>query len=326
MTSQAPLLKATGLVKEFSVASASGGIRRDRLTAVDHVDLTLYRGETLGVVGESGCGKSTLGRCLTRLHDVTSGTIEFDGIDITHLSRRAMRPIRRNLQMVFQDPYDSLNPRRRIGDVIADPLIVHGAMTKSQVRTKVADLLEVVGLSPKLAQRYPHEFSGGQRQRIGIARALALEPMVVVADEPVSALDVSIQAQILNLFDDLQDQFDLTYIFIAHDLGVIRHMSDRIIVMYLGQVVEMATNDTLYAAPAHPYTRALLSSAPEIDDSPEPQTRERVVLQGEVPNPIDRPQACPFEPRCPMAQERCSIEAPALRQLSNGTYVSCHFA
>ncbi len=320
------LMRATDVVKHFPVRGALLQRRSERpvVHAVDGVSLEIRKGETLGVVGESGCGKSTLGRCLVRLTDLTAGSVEFSGQDITSLSRRRLRPVRRHVQLVFQDPYASLNPRRRIGDVIAEPLQLHGTGSSHGVRQRVDELLELVGLSATHADRYPHEFSGGQRQRVGIARALAMNPQLIVADEPVSALDVSIQAQVLNLFSDLQDELGLTYVFIAHDLGVVRHVSDRIAVMYLGEVVELADADALYDAPAHPYTEALLSAAPEIDDGTGPLPRERIVLTGDVPNPVDKPSGCAFHPRCPYAIDRCRTQRPALREVAPGRVVACH--
>jgi oligopeptide/dipeptide ABC transporter ATP-binding protein len=322
------LLRATDVVKHFPLRSGmltrAHGRGQEVVRAVDGVSLEVVAGQTLGVVGESGCGKSTLGRCLVRLVDLTSGTVEFDGHDISTLSRRRLRPIRRGLQLVFQDPYASLNPRRRAGDIVAEPLQVHGYGDAAAVRRRVTELFDVVGLSETYVDRYPHEFSGGQRQRIGIARALAMNPKLVVADEPVAALDVSIQAQVLNLFADLRDEYGLTYIFIAHDLGVVRHVSDRIAVMYLGEVVELADADPLYAAPAHPYTEALLSAVPEIDDG-STSRRERIVLAGDVPSPIQKPTGCPFHPRCPYAQDKCRAERPAPVEIAPGRQVSCHF-
>jgi len=292
--------------------------------AVDGVSLTVHREETLGVVGESGCGKTTLARCLVRLTDLTSGTVEFEGQDITRLSRRKLRPVRRNLQFVFQDPYASLNPRRRAGDIVADPLYVHGHGDTAAIRRRTEELFDVVGLSRTYLDRYPHEFSGGQRQRIGIARALALNPRLIVADEPVSALDVSIQAQVLNLFAELQDEFGLSYVFIAHDLGVVRHVSDRIAVMYLGEIVELADAEAVYAGPAHPYAEALLSAVPQIDDGTT-VARERITLAGDVSSAIAKPGGCAFHPRCRYAQERCRSERPTLSEVAPGRLAACHF-
>jgi oligopeptide/dipeptide ABC transporter ATP-binding protein len=321
------LLEARDLVKHFPVHSSS--FRRgtsDVVHAVDGVSLEVRRGETLGIVGESGCGKSTLGRLLVRLHEPTSGTVTFAGTDITRFSRRRLRPFRREMQMIFQDPYASLNPRKRVGQIIADPFRIHRTESRALVGRRVRELLEVVGLSADQVNRYPHEFSGGQRQRIGVARALALSPQLIVADEPVSALDVSIQAQVINLLDDLQDEFNLTYVFIAHDLGVVHHVSDRIAVMYLGVVVEIGPSDALFLHPIHPYTAALLSAIPAIEDEVAEGTvrRERIVLEGEVPSPIDPPSGCRFHPRCPYATEICQVERPPLVHHDNGRYAACH--
>jgi oligopeptide transport system ATP-binding protein len=323
--SQTALLQTVDVVKHFPVRSGS---RRDKggvVHAVDGVSLEVRRGETLGVVGESGCGKSTLGRLLVRLHEPTSGRVIFDGKDLTHLSLRELRPLRRQMQMIFQDPYASLNPRKRVIQIVGLPLRIHGVGSSAEIRKRVQDLLEVVGLSPHHVNRFPHEFSGGQRQRIGVARALALSPQLIVADEPVSALDVSIQAQVVNLLDDLQDEFDLTYVFIAHDLGVIRHVSDRIAVMYLGLIVEISPADAIYAQPIHPYTEALISAIPtiETDDEPGPP-RERIVLEGEVPSPIDPPGGCRFHPRCRYATEICSSTPPPLADFGGGRFAACH--
>jgi peptide/nickel transport system ATP-binding protein len=318
------LLRTDSLAKHFPVRGRSVAGGRQVLRAVDGVSLEVRAGETLGVVGESGCGKSTLGRCLVRLTDVTSGTVSFQGRDITRLSRRALRPVRRDLQLVFQDPYASLNPRRRIGDILSEPLQIHRFGDRRAIARRVQELLEVVGLNASHIDRFPHEFSGGQRQRVGIARALAVAPRLIVADEPVSALDVSIQAQVLNLFADLQDEFDLTYVFIAHDLGVVRHVSTRIAVMYLGEVVELADADPLYDRPAHPYTEALLSAAPEVADE-DTVPRERILLTGDVPNPVDKPSGCPFRTRCPYAQEVCAEQPPPLAEVAPGRLVACHF-
>jgi len=322
------LLRATDVTKHYPLR-AQGLSRRHRvLRAVDGVSLEVRTGETVGIVGESGCGKSTLGRCLVRLTELTGGRVEFDGRDISALSARRLRPIRPGMQLVFQDPQASLNPRRRAGDIVAEPLLVHRYGDAAAVRRRVAELFDVVGLSTAHLERYPHEFSGGQRQRIGIARALATDPRLVVADEPVSALDVSIQAQVLNLFADLQEELGLTYVFIAHDLGVVRHVSDRIAVMYLGEIVELAGTEELYGSPAHPYTQALLSAVPDIDDgslTDRAPVRERIVLTGEVPNPVDRPTGCPFRTRCPYARERCALERPPLTRTASGREVACHY-
>jgi oligopeptide/dipeptide ABC transporter ATP-binding protein len=321
------LLEARDLVKHFPVHSSA--FRRgagEVVHAVDDVSLEVRRGETLGIVGESGCGKSTLGRLLVRLHEPTSGTVTFSGTDITRLSRRRLRPFRREMQMIFQDPYASLNPRKRVGQIIADPFRIHRTDSRALVSRRVRELLEVVGLSADHVNRYPHEFSGGQRQRIGVARALALSPQLIVADEPVSALDVSIQAQVINLLDDLQDEFNLTYVFIAHDLGVVHHVSDRIAVMYLGVVVEIGPSDALFLHPIHPYTAALLSAIPAIEDEVVEgiARRERIVLEGEVPSPINPPSGCRFHPRCPYATEICQVERPPLVHHGNGRYAACH--
>ena len=316
-----PLLEARAVTKHFPV-KGGGVIRREvaQVQAVDAVSFEVRPGETLGLVGESGCGKSTLGRCIVRLHELTGGQIIFEGRDISRLNRRALRPLRRQMQMVFQDPYASLNPRKRVGQLIADPLIIHGE-GRGDAKRRVQELMEVVGLAPEHYNRYPHEFSGGQRQRIGVARALALNPRLIVADEPVSALDVSIQAQVVNLLDDLQDEFSLTYVFIAHDLGVIRHVSDRIAVMYLGKIVELSPAEELYTRPIHPYTEALLSAVPIPD--PDAQ-RERIVLEGDVPSPISPPTGCRFHPRCRYATEICSVEEPPLVSHGGEHLAACH--
>jgi oligopeptide transport system ATP-binding protein len=320
----APLLRIRGVKKYFPIKEGIVFKRETaRVHAVDDVSLDLQPGETVGLVGESGCGKSTLGRCVIRLHDLTAGAIEFDGRDISSLSRKQLRPLRREIQMVFQDPYASLNPRKRVGTIISDPMRIHGVGDRQVTKARTQELLARVGLSPEHYNRYPHEFSGGQRQRIGVARALALNPKLIVADEPVSALDVSIQAQVVNLLDDLQDEFDLTYLFIAHDLAVVRHVSDRIAVMYLGKIVEVSPADELYRRPVHPYTEALLSAVP-IPDPDQSEQRERIVLEGDVPSPITPPSGCRFHPRCRYATEICAREEPPLVEHGGGHLAACH--
>jgi peptide/nickel transport system ATP-binding protein len=294
-----------------------------QVRAVDDVNLEIRGGETMGLVGESGCGKSTLARCIVRLHELTDGRVIFDGSDVSRLSRKELRPLRRQFQMVFQDPYASLNPRRRVGSIVGAPLRVHGVGNRGEVKRRVQELLSLVGLSPEHFNRYPHEFSGGQRQRIGVARALALHPKLIVADEPVSALDVSIQAQVLNLLAELQERLELTYLFIAHDLGVVRHVSDRIAVMYLGKIVEISPAEELYERPIHPYTEALLSAVP-IPDPAESARRERIVLQGDVPSPINPPSGCRFHPRCRYATGICAQEEPPLVLYGPGHLAACH--
>ncbi len=321
-----PLLRLEGITKYFPITR---GILFQRhigdVHAVDGVDLEIYPGETLGLVGETGCGKSTLARVVTRLLDVTSGRITFEGRDITGTKGRPLRALRRDMQMIFQDPYASLNPRKSIGAIIGEPFRLHDVVPKDGIKRAVQDLMALVGLNPEHYNRFPHEFSGGQRQRIGVARALALRPKLIVCDEPVSALDVSIQAQILNLLADLQEEFNLTYLFIAHDLSVVKHVSDRVAVMYLGKIVEMASGVTLYEYPRHPYTGALLSAVP-IADPLLARARRRVVLEGDVPSPIDPPSGCRFHPRCPRARlPRCAEVEPGLEPFRQGQVAACHF-
>ena len=292
--------------------------------AVDGVSFDVARGETLGLVGESGCGKSTTGLAVLRMLDITEGTVEFEGEDITRRDRAGMRPVRRRMQMVYQDPYGSLNPRMKVADIVGEPLVVHGlAEDKDKYRARVADLLRMVGLLPDMAERYPHEFSGGQRQRIGIARALALEPGLLICDEPVSALDVSIQAQVVNLFMELQERLGLTYIFIAHDLSVVRHISDRIAVMYLGRIVEIAGRDQLYKEPLHPYTQALMAAVPIADPELE-AGRTQQIIAGEIPSALRPPPGCRFHTRCPHAMDICRQVDPPMKQLVDGRAVACH--
>jgi peptide/nickel transport system ATP-binding protein len=320
------LLRIDDLVKHFPIKAGIFKRTVGQVRAVDGVSLSVRPGETLGVVGESGCGKTTLGRTILKLLEPTSGKIVFDGQDITKLKRRDMRPIRRDVQIVFQDPYASLNPRMTVRDIVAEPLRIHNLYRRAEGNRRVEELLRTVGLSPEHANRFPHEFSGGQRQRIGVARALALNPRMMVLDGPVSALDVSIQAQVVNLLEELQGQFGLTYIFIAHDLSVVRHVSDRVAVMYLGKVIELGTREQIYNAPMHPYTQALLSAVP-IESPAHRGKRSRIILEGDVPSPANPPSGCRFRTRCWKAQEICSQEEPELVPRAGGAHpVACHFA
>jgi oligopeptide/dipeptide ABC transporter ATP-binding protein len=320
------LLEVRDLVKHYPVSSGFLGRQVGLVRAVDGVSFTIRRGETLGLVGESGCGKTTTGRCILQLERPTSGSVRFEGQELTTLSPAALRAVRRRIQVIFQDPYSSLNPRMTVSQIVGEPLLVHRLVPDAGAQAaRVQELLRQVGLLPQHGRRYPHELSGGQRQRVGIARALALEPSLIICDEPVSALDVSIQAQIINLLEDLQRELGLTYLFVAHDLSVVRHISDRVVVMYLGRIVEIADRQALYEAPRHPYTQALLSAVPIPDPVVEAQ-RERVVLAGEVPSPLHPPHGCAFHPRCPIAVEDCHRIRPDLRDLGAGHQAACHLA
>jgi oligopeptide/dipeptide ABC transporter ATP-binding protein len=309
------IVRVRGLLKHFPLEDSDDVVR-----AVDGVTFEIFRGETLGLVGESGCGKSTVGRCLLRLIEPTAGEIEFDGRDVLATGGRELRELRREMQIIFQDPYASLNPRMRVRDIVGEPLVIHGVKDKEERRTRVGELLKKVGLDPDFMNRYPHEFSGGQRQRIGIARALALNPKLIVADEPVSALDVSVQAQVVNLLQDLQAEFGLTYLFISHGLAVVEHISTRVAVMYLGRIVEVASSEELYVKPLHPYTQALLSAIPVPDPT---RKRKRIILTGDVPTPVNPPSGCRFRTRCPAAVPECARVDPDLREISPGHTVAC---
>ena len=320
-----PLLRVDNLKVHFPVMRGVLWKKQvGTVHAVDGVSFTLARGETLGLVGESGCGKSTTGLAVLRMQDSTAGRIEFEGQDITHHDKAQMRPLRQRLQMVYQDPYGSLNPRMKVHEIIGEPLVVHGmAPDNATYDARIAELMRTVGLLPDMADRYPHEFSGGQRQRIGIARALALEPSLIICDEPVSALDVSIQAQVVNVFQELQERLGLAYLFIAHDLSVVRHLCHRVAVMYLGRIVEIADRNALYQEPLHPYTQALMSAVPVADPVVE-RARKRIVVQGEVPSALNPPSGCRFHTRCPMAMDRCKTADPPLTDLGQGRAVACH--
>lgn len=325
MNTSEPLVRVENLVMHFPIYR--GVIRRQvgAVRAVDGVTFDIQGGETLGLVGESGCGKTTVGRTILQLYRPTAGKVYFMGTDLTRLKGEELRRMRREMQMIFQDPYASLNPRMTIGEIVGEPLLVHGIAKGKELEDRVAELLQLVKLNPAFASRYPHEFSGGQRQRVGIARALALNPKFIVCDEPISALDVSIQAQVINLLEELQEKFHLTYLFVAHDLSVVRHISNRVAVMYLGIIVEIAEKNELYEHPLHPYTQALLSAVPIPDPVAEAQ-RKRIILEGDVPSPVNPPSGCRFRTRCPIARPICAEQVPQLRELGSGHYVACHFA
>ena len=324
-TNNNTLLHVDDLMMHFPIYR--GVIQRQvgAVRAVDGVSFDIKRGETLGLVGESGCGKSTTGRAILQLYRPTAGSVEFEGVDLVHLKGEDLRKMRRKMQMIFQDPYASLNPRMTVADIVGEPLMVHNVATGKEIEERVKHLLNVVNLNPSFAGRYPHEFSGGQRQRIGVARALALQPSFIICDEPISALDVSIQAQVVNLLEELQEQFNLTYLFIAHDLSMVKHISDRVAVMYLGIFAELASRDDLYSNPLHPYTRALLSAVP-IPDPIADAKRERVILKGDVPSPANPPSGCRFRTRCPIAEGICAESRPEFREIKPGHFVACFFA
>jgi oligopeptide transport system ATP-binding protein len=326
MPDEPVLLQVEKLVKHFPILR--GVLFQKQVGAVHAVDgltFDIRRGETLGLVGESGCGKSTTGRAILQLHKPTSGKVLFEGVDLVTLEPRELRKMRRKMQMIFQDPYASLNPRMTIGEIIGEPLRLHGLADRKESNERVVELLRLVGLNPHYANRYPHEFSGGQRQRVGVARSLSLNPSLIVCDEPISALDVSIQAQVVNLLVELQEKLGLTYLFIAHDLSMVRHISTRVAVMYLGWIVELASRDELYNCPIHPYTQALLSAVP-IPDPEAEQSRRRIILEGDVPSPVNPPSGCRFRTRCPMAMQVCQDQAPEYREVSPGHFVACHLA
>jgi peptide/nickel transport system ATP-binding protein len=318
-----PLLQVENLSKAFAIRSGPLGQQKATLQAVNDLSFTLYQGETLGLVGESGCGKSTTGRLLLRLLEADQGRVLFQGEDVLNLAKEPLRALRREMQMIFQDPVASLNPRHRIGEIIGEPLLIHGLAKGAELRHEVELLLEKVGLSKEHYDRYPHQFSGGQRQRIGIARALAVRPKLIICDEPVSALDLSIQAQVVNLLQDLQEEFNLTYLFIAHDLSVVKHVSDRVAVMYLGRIVELATAEELYQSPRHPYTEALLNAIPALSPG---GNHSRLILEGEVPSAIDPPSGCPFHPRCAYAEALCRDQRPELLEQGTNHLAACHFS
>ncbi len=322
------LLRVENLVKYFPIFKTSFGVFKSQagsVRAVDDVSFFIKKGETLGLVGESGCGKSTTGRTILQLYRPTSGSVYFDGDDLVTLKGETLRKKRRQMQMIFQDPYASLNPRMNVQEIVGEPMIIHNLAHGAEVRERVKQLLSLVGLNSAMIDRYPHEFSGGQRQRIGVARALALEPSLIVCDEPISALDVSIQAQVVNLLEDLQRDLNLTYLFIAHDLSMVHHISQRVAVMYLGIIAEVAARDELYAHPLHPYTQALLSAVP-IPDPMVEEKRQRIILEGDVPSPVNPPSGCRFRTRCPIAQEICAQSRPEFRELATGHWVACHLA
>jgi oligopeptide transport system ATP-binding protein len=320
------LLTVDNLVKHFLIKKGVFFTKTiGAIHAVDGISFAIKRGETFGLVGESGCGKSTTGRAILQLHRPTSGSVVFDGSNLVQMKGEDLRKMRKKMQIIFQDPYSSLNPRMTVGDIIGEPMIVHNMATGKQAQERVEELLQLVGLDPRFSDRYPHEFSGGQRQRIGVARALALNPSFIVCDEPIAALDVSIQAQVVNLLEDLQSKFNLTYLFIAHDLSMVRHISDRIAVMYLGIIVELAEADDLFDNPLHPYTKALMSAVPVADPSVE-EKRQRIILEGDVPSPVHIPPGCRFHTRCPVAVEQCKVDVPSWREVRPEHFVACHLA